>query len=67
VYVGFGRLDLNVRPSAFEYVFVSGREIVVAQSRRSLAKMLSAAKNPVSLANRVLTRSVSEGSVRINA
>lgn len=53
MYLGVGPHDLNVRPKAFEYVFVSGREIVVAQSRKTLQKMLSAAATPVSLSKRL--------------
>jgi len=53
VYLGVGNHDLNVRPRAFEYVFVSDREIVVAQSPNTLKKMLSTAATPVSLAHRL--------------
>jgi len=53
IYLGVGKHDLNVRPRAFEYVFVSDREIVVTQSPKTLKKMLSAAIIPVALANRL--------------
>ncbi len=53
IYFGVGDYDLNVRPLAFEYVYVSGREIVVAQSKKTLEKMLRASKTPTSLAKRL--------------
>jgi hypothetical protein len=53
IYLGVKKHDLNVRPEAFEYVFVADHEIVVAQSPKTLKKMLSAAVSPASLANRL--------------
>lgn len=53
VYLGVGPQDLNVRPRAAEYVFVSGQEIVVAQSVKMLKKMLSAKEAPTTLAKRL--------------
>ncbi len=56
IYIGVGPEDLYLRREAFEYVYVSGREIVVAQSRETLREMLRAAQSPTALAER-LTRS----------
>jgi hypothetical protein len=46
-YLGVGPLELNVKVKASEYVFISGREIVVAQSKATLERMLSAAPGPL--------------------
>ena len=43
VYIGVGPQDLYLRHRAFEYIYVSGREIVVAQSPETLQQMLHAA------------------------
>lgn len=53
VYLGVGKYDLNVRTQRFEYAFVSGREMVVAQSAKTLEKMLRAAAAPGSLAQKL--------------
>lgn len=52
-YLGVGKYDLNVRRTAFEYVFVADREIVVAQSSHTLQAMLTAAAAPTALAQRL--------------
>jgi hypothetical protein len=52
-YLGVGPYDVNVRPNAFEYVYISDREFVVAQSARTLSKMLRAAATPAALATRL--------------
>jgi tetratricopeptide (TPR) repeat protein len=52
-YFGFGQYDLNLKTSAAEYVFVSDREIVVAQSPATLKKMLRAKGKPSLLAKRL--------------
>jgi tetratricopeptide (TPR) repeat protein len=73
VYIGVGPQDLYLQHKAFEYVYVSGREIVVAQSPERLQQMLHAAQSPVPLANRlarsaddvVIVASLSDSSRRI--
>ncbi len=53
IYLGVGEYDLNLRPRAFEYVFVNGRELVVAQTSRTLEAMLQNAAKPLALADRL--------------
>ncbi len=53
MYLGVGPYDLNLRPIEYEYVFVSGNEIVVTQSPDTLKKMLAAIAESSSLANRL--------------
>lgn len=53
MYLGVGPYDLNLRPIAYEYAFVSGNEIVVTQSPDTLKKMLAAVVEGSSLANRL--------------
>ena len=52
-YTGVGAHDLNLRPRAFEYVYLSDREIVIAQSQSTFAKMLRAPASPAALADRL--------------
>lgn len=59
VYIGVGPEDLYLRRRAFEYVYISGREIVVAQSQEILRQMMRAAQSPTALANR-LARSIDD-------
>jgi hypothetical protein len=69
IYLGVGQFDLRVRPKAFEYVHVSDREIVVAQSPTTLQKMLRAATSLGSLSQPsgdiVITVKVRDESERI--
>ena len=53
IYIGVGDYDLNVRPRAFEYVFVNDRELVVAQTSEILKAMLQNAAKPAALSDRL--------------
>ena len=53
VYFGVGNLDLNLRPRAFEYVYLNGPEVVIAQSLTTLKEMLNSRKAQSSMAQRL--------------
>ncbi len=53
VYLGVGPRDANLRVEAFEYLHVSGRDVVVAQSPETLDRLLASAEQPGPLAGRL--------------
>ena len=53
IYIGVGSNDLNLRPLAFEYVYLNDREIVVAESAETLDVMLQNATKSVAMSERL--------------
>lgn len=65
VYLGFASDDLNVWRPEFEYAYASGDEVLVAESRDALVRMIQTATNPLPLATS-LSRTRGEAVAEVN-
>ncbi|PQO38396.1 hypothetical protein [Blastopirellula marina] len=54
MYLGVGEREISICPEVFEYAYVSGQELVVATSEKTLAEMLEASREPVALARQLV-------------
>lgn len=68
VYLGFASDDLNVWRPEFEYAYANGDELIVAQSRELLLRMIQAAEQPLPVATRLSqTRGEIVADVHVNS
>lgn len=53
IYLGVGANDIRIYRDAYEYVYVSGQEMIVASSKETLSRMLHASEDPSLLAGQL--------------